>query len=152
MTFISDAEASNEVQYSGYTSIGGDEGNFPSESPDSGSYTDFDAIASDRRGTRRSPRRTFHHSRPTVPRVRANGSFSESIFSPSPLGHSPISLMGGYLGISVPTTMNDISEVDEHQRPPSESQPLLKGYQTTNYVVTAIVEESAHRDQTGTLN
>ena len=86
-------------------------------------------------------------------------SHSEAVFSPSPLGRSPISLMGGYMGMSVPTTMNNIMEnaiLDEviHRGGSAlavgERQPLLSdknasrttASEAPRIVVTAIVENA----------
>ena len=74
---------------------------------------------------------------PSSSRQNRNTLSGAPIFSPSPLDPSPISLLGAFMGISVPTTMNDIFEEgrDNHlesglnlasrQQVLSERAPLL---------------------------
>ena len=137
-----------------------------SPSPDSGSFSNTEVTVTDidRRRVSERPRR--RGQRLTVPHARRAGGHSYSSFSPSPLDPSPVNLMSGYMGISVPTTMTDIYEMDEAPQPrrrcQSERQPLLsaKASSTTaaaaaaipdqRTTITAIVEEVAdHVRHTG---
>ena len=85
----------------------------PATSPDSGSFTDHYDIVDVREEIRRQPqktRQTATNMRRRIPSRNRNTLSGAPIFSASPLDPSPISLLGGYMGISVPTTMNDIFE------------------------------------------
>ena len=141
-------------------------------SPDSGSYTDHSAIdiaARLRADHDRFCRRIQVSRRSTlrVPggRSASGGSYEghrptnpNYVFSPlsSPYEQSAVSLLGGVMGISVPTRMSNIFE--EQEDPPTRRQRSLtsprKRYDTepcatrsksNDVVVTAIVEEHQPR-------
>ena len=63
------------------------------------------------------------------------------MFSPSPLDPSPVSLLGGYMGISVPTTMTNIFE-DVETSPPGRGQVLGQAKED-GISVTAIIENTS---------
>ena len=132
-------------------------------------YSAIDAVQRVENTDRRNRTRKSRLNVPNNPRVRGH---SESVFSPSPLNPSPVSLLGGYMGISVPTTMNNIiEELDGvHEIPTrgrsvrrrgskseSERQPLLSKSNNSyssgfnQVTVTAIVEDhsSRRRDPSG---
>ena len=109
----------------------------------------------------RRPRRT----RLNVPNTRRrHHSYSAvettQVFSPSPLEPSPVSLLGGYMGISVPSTMNNIfEEIEETADALSNNYQGSSSFQATTHgqalkndisssnvdslVVTAIVEDTS---------
>lgn len=158
---------SNSISSPVITEIGG-------ASPDSGSFTDHSVIDIAERLRQqeklRRPRSSRTRNRLTVPNPRGASSSlngTDAVFSPltSPLEPSPVSLLGGFLGISVPTTMNHIfeePEFDDHLPPVrgtsrrqrsltspsnnSEREPLIpKNRNQARIVVTAIVEDSQCR-------
>ena len=99
--------------------------------------------------------RPGHRTRLNVPNARRrHNSYSAvettQVFSPSPLEPSPISLLGGYMGISVPSTMNNIFEeiVEETvSQGLSSFEATGKNDSSSNnvdpLVVTAIVEDTS---------
>lgn len=118
--------------------------------------------AGDLHGPRQRQRRGFA----TNASSSGRGSFTETIFSPSPLDHCPVNLLSGYMGISVPTTtMYDMDTlIDDslavvnngRRRSRSENQPLRLAQSDKNYqsydgqpriLVTAIVEENNSSDR-----
>lgn len=118
-------------------------------------------IGSSHHGPRQRQRRGFA----TIASSSGRGSFTETIFSPSPLDHCPVNLLSGYMGISVPTnTMYDMDTLIDpfatneggRRRSRSENQPLRLAQSTKSYqsydgqpriLVTAIVEENNSGDR-----
>ena len=109
-------------------------------SPDSGSFTDHYDIIDTADDIKKEPSkiqsRKIRRRVPSSSRTRNGHSFSGGsapIFSASPMEPSPISLMGGFMGIACQTTMNEIKEdqdnfvsVEVH-----EQTPLLGGKSTS---------------------
>ena len=97
----------------------------------------------------RIPRRSIlRRSRLNVPNARQrNHSYSgegAQVFSPSPLDPSPVSLLGGYMGISVPTTMTNIFEDVEASGTSSSGRGQVHGQAKENdTTVTAIIESTS---------
>ena len=113
-------------------------------------YSAVECIEQDRlRLPRRSGRGLRRHSRLTVPNARQrNHSYSaetHNVFSPSPLDPSPVSLLGGFMGFSVPSRMNDIYEdlSEEAPLPPVRGQVGSAKGNENSARVTAIVENSS---------
>ena len=86
------------------------------------------------------PRRSLRRARrtrlnvPNAGRRRHHSYSAVEVFSPSPLEPSPVSLLGGYMGISVPSTMTRIEEIDGPILPKTNDD-------FANESVTAIIED-----------
>ena len=115
-------------------------------------HTDYSAVECTEQHYLRVPRRSGQRgvrrqNRLTVPNARQrNHSYSaetHNVFSPSPLDPSPVSLLGGFMGFSVPSRMNDIFEDISEVAPQRPVRGQVAKGNENSVMVTAIVENTS---------